>query len=212
MNDILIITGILGAVFIGAASPGPSFLYVARVSVAQTRSHALAAAAGMGVGGFIFGGLAVAGLHTALTKIPDLYIGLKIAGGMYLLYLAWCLWRGAAAPLITSEGAQESGKSRLQTFLSGLGVQVSNPKTAIIYGSIFAAFLPSGDVPVWMLLALPPLVFAVEALWYSCVAMTFSFGPPRDFYLRSKIWVDRAAALVLALLGARIILDSGLFR
>jgi threonine/homoserine/homoserine lactone efflux protein len=39
--------------------------------------------------------------------------------------------------------------------------QLSDPKTAVFYASIFAAMLPASPV-VWLLVLPPPLVFAVE--------------------------------------------------
>ena len=50
---------------------------------------------------------------------------------------------------------------------------MSNPKTAIWYGSIFAALLPQ-QPPAWVYFALPPLVFLVEFGWYAIVALCFS--------------------------------------
>ena len=38
------------------------------------------------------------------------------------------------------------------------------PKTAIVYGGVFAALLPATP-PFWLLAALPPLIFALEAGW-----------------------------------------------
>ncbi len=52
------ILSILGALSIGAMSPGPSFVMVVRVSVAASRRDGLAAALGMGFGGLLFAALA----------------------------------------------------------------------------------------------------------------------------------------------------------
>ena len=43
--------GITAAIGIGAASPGPSFVMVARTAASQGRPHGLLAAAGIGTGG-----------------------------------------------------------------------------------------------------------------------------------------------------------------
>ena len=55
--------GITAAIGIGAASPGPSFVMVARTAASQGRPHGLLAAAGIGTGGLIFAILALLGLH-----------------------------------------------------------------------------------------------------------------------------------------------------
>ncbi|WP_114194091.1 LysE family translocator [Edaphovirga cremea] len=201
------VIAILVALMLGAMSPGPSFVLVARNSVGLSRADGLATAVGMGVGGVIFGGIALAGLYTLLTSVEWLYITLKIAGGVYLLYLAYKIWRGANSPLVVDDGAILHRKGVQRSFWLGLTTQLSNPKTAIVYGSIFASLLPQHP-PLWCYIALPPLMFAIEAGWYTLVAICFSSRRPREIYLRSKKWVDRLASTAIAALGLRLILTA----
>jgi threonine/homoserine/homoserine lactone efflux protein len=180
------ILSILGALCIGAMSPGPSFVMVVRVSVAASRRNGLAAALGMGFGGLLFAVLALAGLQALLMQVTWLYLILKALGGAYLVYLAYLIWRSLAL---------------------GFGTQISNPKTAIYYASMFAAFLPQHPSAgfFWIL---PPMIFLIEAGWYTLVALAFSSELPRAAYLRAKVWVDRLAATVLGLLGGKLILEA----
>src|SRR3954471_8325601 len=90
---------ILGAILLGAISPGPSFVLVARTAIAVSRRDALATALGMGIGGLVFASAALLGLHVVLTNVPWAYFTIKIAGATYLLYLAVCLWKGARDPI-----------------------------------------------------------------------------------------------------------------
>jgi threonine/homoserine/homoserine lactone efflux protein len=192
---------------IGAISPGPSFVLVSRTAVTLSRSEGLAAALGMGLGGAIFGGLALAGLNALLLQAAWLYFVLKLAGGAYLIYLGARIWRSAADPIVVPETATFERKSRLRSFSFALVTQLSNPKTAIVYGGIFAALLPASP-PFWLLIALPPLIFAIETTWYVVVALAFSAAGPRALYLRCKAWIDRTAGAVMGLLGARLIVES----
>jgi drug/metabolite transporter (DMT)-like permease len=98
MEPIVSLVALLGALALGAMSPGPSFVLVARTAIARSRSDGLAAAVGMGIGGVIFAVLVVLGLHAVLSNVPRLYLGLKVAGGIYLLYLGIRIWRGAREP------------------------------------------------------------------------------------------------------------------
>lgn len=206
MDAPIALLSILGALAMGAMSPGPSFVLVARTSVAVSRRAGLAAALGMGVGGVTFAALALLGLHTLLTQVGWLYLGLKIAGGLYLIHLAVRMWRGAGAPIHVPDGAVgAAGPGR--SFRLALATQLSNPKTAIVYGSIFAALLPAAP-PAWVLLALPPAVFLIEAGWYAVVAVAFSAGRPRAAYLRAKIRIDRLTASVIGALGLRLVSET----
>jgi threonine/homoserine/homoserine lactone efflux protein len=178
---------------------------VVRTAVAKSRADGLAAAFGMGVGGVIFCGLALFGMRAIFAQAEWLYIGFKLAGGCYLIYLAWRIWRSADQPLAQENGVVVEGRL-FRSFLLGLGTQLSNPKTLVFYGSVFA-LLPA-DLPVWGDLALPPIIMAIETGWYTLVALTFSLPQPRAAYLRWKGRIDRLAGAVMAALGVKLILSS----
>ncbi|WP_250535834.1 LysE family transporter [Caballeronia sp. AZ10_KS36] len=208
MTTSAAISAILLAILLGAIVPGPSFVIVARNAVGLSRAHGVATALGMGLGGITFAGIALAGLYTLLFAVEWLYVALKIAGGLYLAYIALRIWRGASRPLsMQTDGVRETGSVR-RSFWLGLGTQLSNPKTAIWYGSIFAALLPQHP-PLWCYFVLPSLVFCIEFGWYTVVAVCFSSRRPRDVYLRAKVWIDRIAATMVATLGLRLILAAG---
>ena len=90
---------IAAAISMGAVSPGPSFVMVLRISIAVSRRAGFAAALGMGIGGMTFGALALFGLQALIAEVGWLYLTLKVAGGLYLIYLASRIWRGAAEPM-----------------------------------------------------------------------------------------------------------------
>jgi threonine/homoserine/homoserine lactone efflux protein len=211
MSTTTILFGILGALLIGAISPGPSFVLVSRIAITASRLDGLAAALGMGLGGALFGTLALAGLSALLLQVEWLYMTLKLIGGAYLVYLGIRIWRGASAPLSIDTAAKFEKKSVLRSFTFAFVTQVSNPKTAVVYGSIFVALLPASP-PHWLLLALPPLIFFVEASWYATVALVFSANKPRAVYLHSKTWIDRIAGAVMSALGARLISEAFISR
>lgn len=206
MSASAAIVAILVALMLGAMSPGPSFVIVARNAIGLSRGDGLATALGMGVGGVFFSGIALLGLYTLLATVEWLYVGLKVAGGVYLVYLAVKIWRGAAQPL-AFDNAQRAATNVRKSFWVGLSTQLSNPKTAVYYGSIFAALLPQHP-PLWCYFTLPPAIFAIEAGWYTVVAMCFSSRRPREIYLAWKAWIDRVAASAVAALGLRLILTA----
>jgi threonine/homoserine/homoserine lactone efflux protein len=199
--------GIAVAIAIGAMSPGPSFVLVSRISVANTRLHGLAAAIGMGLGGALFAVLALAGLIALLERVEWLYLVLKVAGGLYLVYLGVMIWRGAAAPISVGSADGRSMLSLPRSLALGFVTQISNPKTAVVYASIFAALMPQNP-PLMVVLALPPVIFLIEAGWYAVVAIAFSVPRSQRAYLSAKLWVDRLAGAVIGALGLRLIDES----
>jgi threonine/homoserine/homoserine lactone efflux protein len=208
LQELTALTGITVAIAIGAASPGPSFVMVARTSVSLSRADGLAAALGMGVGGLFFACLSLLGLQSVLLAVPSLYVALKVAGGLYLAWLGIQIWRGANNPL--PERSVEIGaltRSTRRSMLLALTTQLSNPKAAIVYASVFAAFLP----PVSSLafnVSVAALVFVIETGWYAVVAMALSSARPRAIYLRCKAWIDRAAGGVMIALGLRLVTSA----
>ncbi|MEZ5831234.1 MAG: LysE family translocator [Dongiaceae bacterium] len=208
MDPQLALLSILGTLAIGAMSPGPSFVVVVRASAALSRRDGLASALGMGCGGLVFASLALAGLQALLMQVSWLYLILKVAGGGYLIYLGLRIWRGAKVPLAMSNGgAPATVANRRKSFAIAFATQISNPKTAIWYASVFAAFLPN-PIPSWMFWTLLPMIFALEAGWYTIVALAFSAARPRALYLGAKTWIDRFAGSVVGLLGGRLILEA----
>ena len=200
---ILSVVTIGGALALGAMSPGPSFILVARTAVASSRRAGMGAALGMGVGSVIISLIALMGLHTLLAAVPWLWVALKTGGGVYLLWMAVKMVRGAHEPLHV-EGGANSGKSFGKAFLHAFITQISNPKTAVVFAGIFAALLPAHITPM-MYVALPIVSMLVDGLWYAFVAYALSSSGPRNTYLRYKATFDRLGGSVMALLGIKLI-------
>jgi threonine/homoserine/homoserine lactone efflux protein len=204
MELVISLGSVLGALLIGAISPGPSFVLVARTAMVVSRIDGLSTAIGMGAGGVIFSVLVLFGLQAVLASVPWLYLALKLAGGLYLIYLAAKIWRGAKELIVIPGNEEELPRSATKSFLLGLFTQLSNPKTAVVYGSIFAALLPHNLSPS-TILVLPFLVFLIEAGWYSVVALMLSSTSSRATYLRSKMHIDRITGGVMGFLGLKLL-------
>lgn len=209
MDPIVSLFSILGALAIGAISPGPSFLFVARTAVAVSRQSGIASAAGMGLGASIVCTLALLGVRAVLAQAEWLYVTFKLLGGIYLCYLAWRLWRGSKVTVAESaeafEPSTDAGVSR--SFWLALGTQLSNPKTLIVISGIFAALLPS-RIPGWMYWTIPLIDIVMETSWYVFVAVALSSRGPRLVYLSARSTIDRAAGCVIGVLGLRLIVEG----
>jgi threonine/homoserine/homoserine lactone efflux protein len=207
MTPIVALFSILLAQALGAISPGPSFLFVTRTSVALSRKDGLAAAAGMGLGAAIVTALALVGVRAVIAQVEWLYAGFKLLGGAYLVYLGFHLWRGSMAAAADKTGGPVPKRGLRKSFLLALATQLSNPKTVVVIGGIYAALLPA-HVPLWMYLAIPPIDFMMEGGWYAFVAVAMSSSRPRAAYLGAQGWIDRAAGTLLGVLGLRLIYES----
>jgi threonine/homoserine/homoserine lactone efflux protein len=188
----------------GTLSPGPCFVYVARNAVALSRGHGFATALGMGSGVFIYSMIALLGLHAVFTAVPVVFWVLKIAGGLYLVYLAAKILHTAGKPFAQDMEAETTGMSLWKAYTFGLFTQLSNPKTAVVFAGVFSALLPP-QIPAYFYVVIPILGFCIDVLWYSFVTLVLSSEPPRKAFLRFKPVFDGVAGAIMGLLGLKLI-------
>lgn len=129
--------------------PGPAMLYAAAQTMARGRWSGLTAALGIHLGGYVHVVAAAAGLSVLFHAVPTLYIAVKLAGALYLIWLGVSLFRAKAQDDAVISGIEP--KSARRAFFESITVEVLNPKTAIF----FMAFLPqfidaSATFPVWL--------------------------------------------------------------
>ncbi|SJM31100.1 LysE family translocator [Mesorhizobium delmotii] len=129
--------------------PGPAMLYAAAQTMARGRWSGLTAALGIHLGGYVHVVAAAAGLSVLFHAVPTLYIAVKLAGALYLIWLGVSLFRARAQDDTVISGIEPKSASR--AFFESITVEVLNPKTAIF----FMAFLPqfidaSATFPVWL--------------------------------------------------------------
>jgi len=200
--NLLTLTTIGIVHLLAAMSPGPSFLVTARTAVAQSRVDGIKVALGLGAGTTLWSAAAIFGLNLLFAQFHWLFMGMKVAGALFLLWIACQIFRHAAEPLEMNEGANiANGHGPL---LRGFLIQVSNPKVVVFFGSIFVAMLPR-EVPAWMTVALIVILTMNEIVWYSLVSLFFGSSPVRRLYLTTKRWIDRTTGAFLGLLGLRLL-------
>lgn len=205
MNDYLFIIPIILALVAGVMSPGPSFLMVAQTAMEKSRTHGIVTSLGMGLGAMIFTLVACFSLFIVLETIPWFYLSLKFLGGMYLCFLAYKLWITANKPI--GKATKVDKKLNLyKSFLLGLFIQLSNPKTAIIIGGIIMAFLPQ-QIPEYSFWILGGIAFVIDAGWYMIVSIALTTPKAQRFYLRFKKNINKIAGGIIGLMGFKLAFD-----
>lgn len=196
---VLLTIGLVQA--LAVMSPGPSFLITVQTSLAQSRPEGVKVALGLGAGTFLWSSVTLLGLKLVFERYPVFFVVMKIAGAMFLLWIAWKIWTHATDKIAFEQHVD--GNSR-RNFARGFLTQISNPKVMVFFGSIFVAMLPP-VIPLWMVFALVAIVTTNEILWYSAVALFFGSPPIRAFYGRMKMWIDRTTGLFLGALGVKLL-------
>ena len=185
-----------------AISPGPAVLMSARTGVTEGMRTGAFLAMGIGVGGVIWASAALFGLAIVFQAAPALLWALKIAGGLYLIHMAWGMWRDADQPLDMADTGRPP-RSAASAFRLGLYTQLANPKPAVLFSAIFVGTVPQGT-PAWVIAALLTVVFLNETIWNTIVARIFSFDRSKAAYISLKSIIDRSFGGLLALLGLKI--------
>lgn len=203
MNEYSFLFVIATALLGGAMSPGPSFLVVAQNSLSKSRLHGVATSIGTGLGAGFYALLAGLGVTALLEQQPMAYFFFRLAGGLYILYLAYIIWRGAIQPLGSSTENSASGTRLINSLVKGFAVQISNPKTVFIIASIFSAAMPT-QPPANTALFVTVIAFVIDFTWYALVALSLSKESSKRFYQKAKIYFDRFASILLTLLSLKL--------
>jgi threonine/homoserine/homoserine lactone efflux protein len=153
-----------------AFSPGPDNVYVFTQSITNGTSYGIATTAGLISGCIVHTTLVAFGVSALLLASETAFILIKIAGAMYLLYLAFKVYQAGNTLMITSEGAVK--RSHFQLFKQGVIMNILNPKVTIFFMAFFPAFLwnTSGNTVVQFYI-LGALFMAISFVIFSGIAL-----------------------------------------
>ena len=184
-------------------SPGANVLLVSQLAASDHARSARYAAFGITLGALIWSTSAVLGVHAFFVAFPALRTGLQVAGGVYLLYVSIRLWRSSAVAL----SGEQPAVGALAAFRLGFLTNITNPKSALFFGSVFAASFPAS--PTATLQAAAVAMVVVNAFfWHVLLAYVFSRSSVRAAYARARGTFNRVAALALGTLGLGLLLAT----
>ena len=122
-----------------AMSPGPDNIYVLMQSVANGTKYGLATTAGLISGCIIHTTLLAFGVSLIIRESETLFFIIKLLGALYLLYLAYKVYRSSSAIHLSNDHVPK--KSLVQLFKQGFIMNVLNPKVTIFFLAFFPGFL-----------------------------------------------------------------------
>ena len=120
--------------------PGPGVLFVVGRALAHGRRSAVATAAGHAAGNYAVAACVAVGLGTLLQRSAQVFLAVKLAGALYLVFLGIQAIRHRHS-LATAMSAATAPSGGWRALRDGLIVGVTNPKTYILFGAILPQFV-----------------------------------------------------------------------
>lgn len=182
------------------AVPGPALVYFMRISMAQGWGAGTATGLGLATCAALWTLLALLGLEAIFALVPWAFGAAKIAGALYLFWIAWTTWRRAGEPVTASAAP------RARSYVAGFLVNLANPKSVLFAAAVIVVIFPT-DLSLTQKGLVAANHFAVEAVVYGALARILGSAAVSRRYLAAKRHLDRLSAVVMGGLGLRLILD-----
>jgi threonine/homoserine/homoserine lactone efflux protein len=192
-----------------AITPGPDMaLFVSR-TINHGLGHGFAIVAGTTTGIVIHTALAAFGISVLIVAAPLAFLALKIAGAVYLLWLAVQAIRQGGGLVLAKP--PKRAPTYIGSYWAGLGINLTNPKVALFFVTFLPQFVSRDDPAVSAKLFFLGLEFIAVSL--PIVIAIVLAAEWLTATLRENRWVSRALnwsfAAVFATFAAVILTAEG---
>lgn len=200
--------GFLAAAVLITLSPGPDNMMVLSVGIAKGRARGIAFGIGCALGCLIHTLLAVIGVSALIAASPTAFTALKIAGGLYLIWMGIGALRSRGGAQVTgAPGEMRPDESARRLFFKGLLANAINPKVVLFFLSFLPQFVVASRGDANWQIAWLGLSFTLQAVVLFGLLGYFSgaIGLWLNRTPRAGMWLDRVAGAVFVGLGLRLI-------
>jgi len=125
------------------ATPGPSTLFIVNNAIAHGWRRALGALSGDLVAIAMLATLSALGLGALLETYPAAFLGLRLAGALYIIWLGWSFLHPARQNVGSMAVETPRQQSGTVLWLHSFGVGISNPKAVLFFAALFPQILPA---------------------------------------------------------------------
>jgi threonine/homoserine/homoserine lactone efflux protein len=189
-------------------TPGPNMIYLISRSINQGRGAGLISLGGVALAFVLYLLCAALGITALLLTVPLAYDTLRLAGALYLLYLAWQALRpGGRSPFQVRQLERDRPR---KLFAMGFLTNLLNPKAAVLYLSLLPQFITPGRGNVLQQsLVLGTTQMAISLTVNALIVLTAGtiagFMAGRPLWLAAQRWL---MGTVLAGLAAHMAVQS----
>jgi len=197
---------LFGAMIVLALIPGPGVFAVMAASMSSGFRTGVWMVVGILCADFIFILLSVMGLSALAEAMGSLFVVIKYLGAIYLLWLAFSLWRASNdMQLSNSAGSESERSSALASFSTGLLTTLGNPKAILFYIGFFPAFLDLSSITATTILTI--MVITVVAIGGILLGYAYAASKTRQMLSSPKAHkrLHRSASGVMACSGVLLL-------
>jgi len=141
-------------------SPGPDIIYVLVIGIRKGFKKGLLLTTGLVSGILIHTSLVVFGISGLIKASPNLFNFIKLAGAVYLLYLAYKVFTSPAKIIVDLNEKEERKENH---FVQGFWMNVLNPKVTLFFMAFLPAFLWETDESKIFQFYTLGLIFIIQA-------------------------------------------------
>lgn len=121
-------------------TPGPAVMMVVAYGIARGWRTSLLVTLGILTGNAIYFAISATGIGSLILASPKLFIAIKYLGAAYLIYLGLSAILGKPSPITISK-LDKLPQSRYRIFVSALMLQLTNPKSLLMFVAILPQFI-----------------------------------------------------------------------
>ncbi len=187
--------------------PGTGVIYTVSTGLFLGWRASIAAAFGCTAGIIPHLAASILGLSALLHMSALAFHAVKYAGALYLLYLAWSMWRETGS-LEFNSPSQQNGLWQIVT--RGFLINILNPKLSIFFLAFLPLFVsPNTSTPMLEMVLLSVVFMAMTLFIF--IAYGISANGVRRYVIDSPkiiVWLQRSFAATFAALGAKLALTE----
>jgi len=196
---------ILTVFSVGVASPGPATLMIMNVAARQGRAAAVILSLGIVTGSMIWATVAALGFVAALKTSVLFFTALKIAGGLYLLFLSGKAFLSARrASEADTAPAAPAPVSVPRQYLRGLLLHLTNPKAPLVWMATLSVGTSQAAPPAFLFTAIALCALAGMLIFIG-YAVLFSTRTAINAYQALRRPVDLVMGLLFGAAGLKIL-------
>jgi len=185
-----------------ACSPGPDNIFVLTQSIVHGRKFGLATVLGLISGCIIHTTLLAFGVSAIIKKSDSIFFAIKLFGAIYLLYLAYKVFKSHAFIVLSEQNVTK--KSTKQLFQQGFIMNVLNPKVSIFFLAFFPGFLFSETLSTviqfyvlgFLFMFVSFIVFSLIAILAASISESIKKHKRISWYLK---WIQIVVFVAIAL-------------